>query len=286
MEHTALEARTPVADLLRVPPGRVRLDRVGTRDTPGFDGGKTAGKEALAALGPEVSDLQERLFAEGVSGGSRNMLLVLQGMDTSGKGGTIRHSIGLLDPQGVDLASFKVPTPEEKEQGFLWRTMLALPDRGKIGIFDRSHYEDVLAAKVRNVVPDATVEARYDAINEFEAELVAGGTTVVKCFLHISKGEQLERLQARLDDPTKHWKFSPDDVDDRRLWDEYQRCYEIAIERCNTEAAPWFVVPADRKWYRNWAVTNLLREHLERMDLRWPQADFDVEEERRRLRRS
>jgi polyphosphate kinase 2 (PPK2 family) len=139
---------------------------------------------------------------------------------------------------------------------------------------------------VRNVVPEATVEARYDAINEFEAELVSGGTTVVKCFLHISKDEQLERLQARLDDPKKHWKFSPGDVDDRRLWEEYQRCYEIAIERCNTEAAPWFVVPADRKWYRNWAVTNLLREHLGQMDLQWPQADFDVDEQRRRLQRS
>ena len=283
MGHTALDTRTSVTGLLRVPPGRVRLDRIGTRDTPGFDGGKAAGKEALSALGPQVSVLQERLFAEGVSGGSRNMLLVLQGMDTSGKGGTIRHSIGQLDPQGVDLASFKAPTPEEKEQGFLWRIMRALPGRGKIGIFDRSHYEDVLAAKVRKVVPDGTVLARYDAINEFEAELVAGGTTVVKCFLHISKDEQLERLQARLDDPKKHWKFSPGDVDDRRLWDEYQRCYEIAIERCNTEAAPWFVVPADRKWYRNWAVTGLLREHLEEMDLHWPQADFDVERERRRL---
>jgi len=283
MGHTAPDTRLSVTELLRVPPGRVRLDRIGTRDTPGFDGGKAAGKKALSALGPQVSDLQERLFAEGVSGGSRNMLLVLQGMDTSGKGGTIRHSIGQLDPQGVDLASFKVPTPEEKEQGFLWRITRALPGRGKIGIFDRSHYEDVLAAKVRKVVPDGTVQARYDAIDEFEAELVAGGTTVVKCFLHISKDEQLERLQARLDDPKKHWKFSPGDVDDRRLWDEYQRCYEIAIERCNTEAAPWFVVPADRKWYRNWAVTSLLREHLERMDLRWPRADFDVEEERRRL---
>jgi PPK2 family polyphosphate:nucleotide phosphotransferase len=272
-----------VTGLLRMAPGAVDLSAVDTSATPGFDGGKNAGRKALAALDPHVSSLQEQLYAEGVAGGSRSVLLVLQGMDTSGKGGTIRHSIGQLDPQGVTLASFKAPTAEERRHDFLWRIRRRVPRPGLIGIFDRSHYEDVLAARVRELAPKDEIELRYDAINDFEAELARDGTTVIKCFLHISREEQCKRLQARLDDPTKHWKFNPGDIDDRALWDGFQDAYEIALRRCNADIAPWFVIPADRKWYRNWAVTKLLGEHLERLGPQWPPADFDVEEQRRRL---
>jgi len=283
---TKPEARTSgrtVTSLLRVAPWPVELGKLDTRATPGFRGDKAAGKVALDELDPLVSSLQERLYAEGVAGGSRSVLLVLQGMDTSGKGGTIRHSIGQLDPQGVQLASFKVPTKEERRHHFLWRIRRRVPRPGMIGIFDRSHYEDVLAARVRGIAAMDEIEKRYDQINDFEAELTRAGTTVIKCFLHISREEQRQRLLARLDDPTKHWKFNTGDIDDRALWDDYRRAYEMALERCNTDAAPWFAIPADRKWYRNWAVTKLLGEHLERLDPQWPPGDFDVEEQRRRL---
>ena len=204
-------------------------------------------------------------------------------MDTSGKGGTMRHSVGLLDPQGVDITAFKAPTADEKRRGFLWRIQQRLPDVGIVGIFDRSHYEDVLIARVRNLASASTIEDRYGTINAFEADLVEHGVTVIKCMLHISYEEQGARLLERLDDPEKHWKFNPGDVDERKLWPDYQRAYEIALERCNTDHAPWYVVPADRKWYRNWAVTHLLLEHLRALDLGWPGADFDVDHERARL---
>ena len=275
--------KKPVTTTLTVPQGEVDLTSYDTRATPGFDGDKAAGKAALAELAEPLSDLQERLFAEGRSGGTRRVLLVLQGMDTSGKGGTMRHAVGLFDPQGVRIKAFKAPTEDELRHDFLWRVRREVPEAGLIGIFDRSHYEDVLIGRVRKLVSEAEIDARYDAINEFERELVESGTTVVKCMLHISAGEQKERLLARLDDPTKHWKFNPGDVDERALWSDYQAAYELVLERCNTDAAPWLVVPADRKWYRNWAVASVLRETLERMDLEWPKADFDVEEQRRRL---
>jgi PPK2 family polyphosphate:nucleotide phosphotransferase len=275
--------KKPVTRTLTVPQGGVDLMSYDTRATPGFDGDKAAGKAALAELAEPLSDLQERLFAEGRSGGTRRVLLVLQGMDTSGKGGTMRHAVGLFDPQGVRIKAFKAPTEDELRHDFLWRVRREVPEAGLIGIFDRSHYEDVLIGRVRKLVSEAEIEARYDAINEFERELVDSGTTVVKCMLHISADEQKERLLARLDDPTKHWKFNPGDVDERALWSDYQAAYELVLERCNTDAAPWLVVPADRKWYRNWAIASVLRETLERMDLAWPKADFDVEEQRRRL---
>lgn len=272
-----------VGAALRLPGGRVDLSSIDTRSTPGFSGKKADGRTALRRTGAELSDLQERLFAHGRSGGQRRVLMVLQGMDTSGKGGTMRHSIALLDPQGVHIASFQAPTEEEHRRGFLWRIEQQLPAPGIIGIFDRSHYEDVLIARVRELAPRSTIEQRYDAINEFEAELVDSGVTLVKCFLHISADAQRERLLARLEDPAKHWKFSPEDVDDRELWDDYRRAYEIALERCHTARAPWYVVPADRKWYRNWAVTMLLLEHLRALDLQWPTATFDVAKQRARL---
>jgi PPK2 family polyphosphate:nucleotide phosphotransferase len=208
---------------------------------------------------------------------------VMQGMDTSGKGGTVKHVVGQLDPGGVHVASFGKPTREELEHDFLWRIRAQLPRAGKLGVFDRSHYEDVVTVRVLGLVDEDTWTRRYDAVNRFEEELVAAGTRIVKCFLHISPDEQRERLLARLDDPTKHWKYNPDDLDTRARWDDYMTAYGDAIERCSTEIAPWHVIPADRKWYRNWAITNLLIEQLDALGLRWPEADFDVAAERARL---
>jgi PPK2 family polyphosphate:nucleotide phosphotransferase len=270
-------------DALRVPAGPVDLSAYDTRATTGFDGSKDDGKVALDALGAEVSDWQERLFAEGRKGGNRSVLLVLQGMDTSGKGGVIRHGAGLMDPQGLRITSFKAPTAAEKRRGFLWRIRQALPGPGMIGIFDRSHYEDVLIARVRNLVAPPVWNRRYDQINEFEAELAESGVTVLKCFLHISADEQKERLEARLNDPTKYWKYNPGDIDEREFWPAYSEAYAAALEKCNDPSAPWYVIPSDRKWYRNWAVTTLLLETLRDLNPEWPPADFDVEAEKARL---
>ncbi len=272
-----------VAAQLRLPPGPVDLSSIDARATPGFTGDKAAGKSALAELAPTVSELQELLFAHGRTGGDRRLLLVIQGMDTAGKGGVLRHAVGLLDPQGVRIKAFKAPTPEERRRGFLWRIRNALPEAGEVGVFDRSHYEDVLVAKVNRLARPDVIERRYEAINRFEQELVDSGCVVVKVMLHISSDEQKARLMERLERPDKFWKYNPADVDERAKWDAYQRAYEIALERCNTDAAPWYVVPADRKWYRNLAVTHLLIEHLRALDLSWPPADFDVKLEKKRL---
>ncbi len=270
---------------LRLPAGPVDLTTIDSGATPGFDGNKKAGVAALAGLGDDLSDLQERLYAEGVAdvGHGRAVLLVLQGMDTSGKGGTLRHTVGLVDPQGLRISSFKKPTAEELEHDFLWRIRKALPTKGIIGVFDRSHYEEVLIVRVHELVPKDDIEQRYDVINAFEAELAAVGVTIIKCMLHISADTQKERLQARLDDPTKHWKFNPGDIDERGHWPAYREAYQIALERTNTEVAPWFVVPSDHKWYRNLAIGKLLHETLTGMNPQWPAADFDVEEQKRRL---
>ncbi len=277
----------PLSDLtagLRIQPGSpVDLAAIETDAAPGFDGGKAAGEKALLDLAPELAELQERLFAQGKADGRRSVLLVLQGMDTSGKGGTLRSTVGLVDPQGVRITSFKAPTEEERKHDFLWRITNALPPVGLIGVFDRSHYEDVLIARVRELAPPEEIERRYDAINAWEAKLVESGVTIVKCMLHISADEQKERLLARLDDPTKYWKYNPGDVDERELWPAYQEAYRIAIERTNTEVAPWHVIPADKKWFRNLAIGSLLLDVLRSFDLSWPAADFDVEHEKQRL---
>ena len=272
-----------MTDLLTVPRGPVDLASYDTHAKPGFDGKKKEGKAALYAIGDELSDLQERLFAEGRSGGTRRILLVLQGMDTSGKGGILRHAVGLVDPQGVHIKAFKAPTKTEKRHDFLWRVEKEVPGPGMIGVFDRSHYEDVLIAAVRSFAPPDEIERRYGAINDFEKKLVDEGTTVVKCMLHISAEEQKSRLLARLEDPTKLWKFNPGDIDERQLWPAYRRAYEIAIERTNTEHARWLVVPGDRKWYGKLAVGQVLLETLRRLDPQWPAPDYDPEEQRRRL---
>ena len=234
-------------------------------------------------MGEELFELQEKLFASGYTDGERRILLVLQGMDTSGKGGVLKHTTGLFDPNGLRIFSFKAPTKEELAQDFLWRVEKEVPAPGKVGVFDRSHYEDVLIVRVHELAKPEEIERRYDAINEFEKRLADGGTTIIKCMLHISADKQKERLLARLDDPTKQWKFKPGDVDERRKWPQYQQAYEIALERCNTDVAPWYVVPSDRKWYRNWAIGSLLLEKLRAMDLHWPDPDYDVAEQRARL---
>ncbi|MFL5840981.1 MAG: PPK2 family polyphosphate kinase [Thermoleophilaceae bacterium] len=270
-------------DALRVPPDGVDLHAADTRATPGLRGGKKAALKQQERLAPRLAELQEKLYAEGRTGGRRSMLLVLQGLDTSGKSGTVKHVIGQVDPQGARITSFKAPSPEERRHPFLWRIKQRLPEPGMIGVFDRSHYEDVVAVRVRNLAPRATWSSRYAAINRFEKQLAASGTTILKCFLHISFDEWRERQLARLDDPAKHWKFNPADIDDAMLWDGYLTAYGDALRRCNSNSAPWYVIPADRKWYRNHAVTTLLIERLEAMDLRWPPAQFDVEEQRARL---
>jgi PPK2 family polyphosphate:nucleotide phosphotransferase len=272
-----------VTGLLRLPQGPVDLSAYDPRATPGFGGDKDAGKVALAERGPRLADLQERLFAHGRTGGKQRVLLVVQGMDSSGKGGTIRHVVGQVDPQGVAIRSFRAPTKEELAHDFLWRIRKAVPGPGMIGVFDRSHYEDVLIARVQQLVEPRVWSRRYAAINRFEERLAASSCHVVKVFLHISPEEQRERLMARLDDPTKHWKYNPGDIDQRGRWLDYQVAYAAALEKCNTSAAPWHLVPADRKWYRNWAIMALLLEKLDSLDLEWPPADFDVAAEKERL---
>ena len=277
------KSEQPLTDILRVRPGPVLLPSYSTSETHGFEGDKSDGKEALPEMGDDLAELQTKLFAAGYTGGDQRLLLILQGMDTSGKGGVVKHCVGLFDPGGIQITSFKKPTEEELEHDFLWRIEQQLPEPGKIGIFDRSHYEDVLIARVHELAPADEIERRYEAINDFEKRLVDEGTTVVKCMLHISADTQKERLMARLDDPTKHWKYKPEDVTERLRWTEYQRAYELALERCNTEHAPWYVIPSDRKWYRNWAVGSLLLEKLSRMGLAWPPVDYDIPTEKDRL---
>jgi PPK2 family polyphosphate:nucleotide phosphotransferase len=275
-----------IADLLRAPAGAVDLGAIDTRSTPGFDGKKSDARNAQPALAERIATLQEQLYAEGRTGGSRSVLLILQGMDTSGKGGTLRHTVGLVDPQGVKITSFKGPTKEELAHDFLWRIRKGVPGPGIIGVFDRSHYEDVLIVRVRELAPADEIERRYDAINEFEAELVDAGVTLVKCMLHISPEEQQARLLARLDDPAKRWKYNPDDVDVRGRWADYRAAYTAALQETDADSAPWYIVPADRKWYRNWAVSALLAETLEELAPQYPPPSYDVAVERRRVEAS
>ena len=276
----------PLSSLLRVPPGPVSMADFDPEATPGYPGqGKDDVEQYVDALAPELSDLQERLFANGRTApdSAPKVLVVLQGMDTSGKGGVIRHAIGLVDPQGVQLKAFKAPNAVERGHHYLWRIRQALPTPGMIGIFDRSHYEDVLVVRVESLVGEDVWSARYDELNEFEAELAREGTTIVKCMLNVSFDEQKARLAERLADPSKHWKYNPGDLEARSKWPAYMEAYEAVLERCNTAVAPWHVIPANRKWYRNWAVAELLRETLEGLNLQWPKADFDVEAEAKRV---
>lgn len=280
------ETETPRTEdprgLLRAGPGfdLSAFDRGGK---PGFDGGKRAGRAFTARRGELLSELQERLFAEGRDGGNRAVLVVVQGLDTAGKGGIARHVMSMVDPQGVALRAFGVPTKEEADHHFLWRIKKALPPVGKIGVFDRSHYEDVLVHRVDALSDEETIEQRYEEINAFERGLVEGGTVVLKFALMVSRDEQGLRLMERLDRPDKRWKFSKSDLTTRARWDAYQEAYQLVLERTSTDHAPWYVIPADRKWYTLVAVTEILTQTMVEMDLGWPQPDWDPVEMRERL---
>jgi PPK2 family polyphosphate:nucleotide phosphotransferase len=275
--------KTEPTDSLRAAKG-FRLADVDTSATPGFNGDKKYGVQALESGAEQLSDLQEKLFADSKgAGSSKSVLLVLQAMDTAGKGGIVRHVVGAVDPQGIEHTAFKAPTEDELAHDFLWRVRKRVPAPGMIGVFDRSHYEDVLIGRVRELAPHVEIEKRYDDILAFEDELTASGTTIVKVMLHISYEEQKARLGERLSRPDKFWKYNTGDIDERNLWADYQNAYQIAIERTSTEAAPWFVVPADRKWFARVAVQRLMITALRGLDLQWPPADFDVEVEKARL---
>lgn len=252
--------------------------------TPGFSGDRAEIDKYVAKIEPELRELQEKLYANMRSGNNPgNVLIVLQGMDTSGKGGVVKHTLDPLDPQGVHIAGFGKPTAEELSHDFLWRIRKQLPGQGKIGIFDRSHYEDVIVHRVHALSSPEEIERRYGAINDFEAELVSSGTRIIKVFLHISKEFQKENLMERLEDPTKYWKYNPGDVDERGHWEEYQEAYLIAFEKTNTDAAPWYIIPSDNKAYARMAVKVLLLDALRSMNLEWPAPDFDVATEKARV---
>jgi len=270
---------------LKAGPG-FTLTAVDPASTPGFKGDKKLGEAVLADGGLDLTALQQRLYARGVEGDERRVLLVLQGMDTSGKDGTVRHVVGMTHPEGVALKSFKAPTAWERRHDFLWRVARQVPGPGQLGVFNRSHYEDVLIQRVHQMAPAAEIERRYGAINAFESGLVERGITVLKVMLHISPAEQKLRLAERLDNPEKYWKYNPADVTERGFWNKYQDAYQIAIERTSTEAAPWFVVPADKKWYARIAVQRLLVGALEGLDLTWPLPSFDVAAEKKRLKKA
>jgi PPK2 family polyphosphate:nucleotide phosphotransferase len=260
----------------RIAPGsRVELARWDPDDT-GDVAGKAKGERELERLTARLADLQELLWAEQ----KHRVLVVLQGMDTSGKDGVIRHVATGVNPQGVRVAGFKRPTDEELAHDFLWRVHARVPGRGEIAIFNRSHYEDVLVVRVHELVPKAVWQDRYRQIVEFERLLVETGTTILKFYLHIDADEQKKRLQARLDDPTKQWKFNPGDLDERKLWDDYRRAYEDALAKTSTAQAPWYVVPANHKWYRNLVVARLLVETLAGLDMRYPAPSVDLSQVR------
>jgi PPK2 family polyphosphate:nucleotide phosphotransferase len=259
----------------RVTPGsEVKLSSQDPDSKDGFNGGKVQGKAALPDLNHRLADLQTRLWAES----KQRLLIVLQAMDTGGKDGVIRHVFKGANPQGVEVRGFGAPTELELAHDYLWRIHPHVPRNGAITIFNRSHYEDVLVVRVRELVSEDRWRRRYQHINDFERLLTDEGTTIVKIFLHISREEQKARLQARLDDPSKQWKFRQGDLEDRKLWAEFQTAYEEAISLTSTEHAPWYVVPANRKWYRNLAVSCILIDTLERMDPRYPEPGMDLDD--------
>lgn len=270
---------TAIRDLLRAHPD-FHMAEVDPDSTPGLKHGNKKARRQIEESAQELFELHERLYAER----RRALLIVLQGMDTSGKDGTVTHVMRSFNPEGVILTSFKAPTPEERRHGFLWRIRKRLPGPGDIGVFNRSHYEDVLIARVHQLTTAAVIERRYAEINEFEAELARAGTTIVKFCLHISYDEQRNRLLARLDDPNKRWKFNEHDIAERARWDDYMAAYGLAVGRCTTPAAPWYVIPANDKLYRDWAVSMVLTETLREMDPRYPKPKLDLVRLRRRLR--
>ena len=268
--------------ILQFRPG-FQIADLDTDSSPGYAGGKDGSPEVQAERNERFAGLQEMLYANGKAGDNRALLLVLQGMDTAGKGGIVTHVVGAGNPMGIHYTGFGVPTEEERAHHYLWRIRKALPAGGHVGVFDRSHYEDVLVVRVHELVPRDVWEARYDEINAFEKELVDSGTTLVKCALFVSLDEQKRRLAERLDRPDKYWKYNPGDLDERKLWPAYQEAYQAVLDRTSTEHAPWYVIPCDKKWYSRLAITELLIEALKGMKLDWPPPDFDVEAEKKKL---
>jgi len=270
-----LSAQEGTVKRYRVKPGsQINLSQWDPNDKSAFDGSKQEAREALRTLNERLEALQELLYAEH----KHKVLIVLQAMDTGGKDGTIRHVFEGVNPQGVKVAGFKVPTPEELAHDFLWRVHKQVPGKGEIVIFNRSHYEDVLVVRVHNLVPPAVWGRRYAHVNDFERMLAKEGTAILKFFLHISLDEQKERLQARLDEPHKRWKFHLGDLDERKLWPEYTRAYEDVLSKTSTEQAPWYIVPANRKWYRNLVVATVLVETLEGLDMSYPQPEEGLDD--------
>lgn len=260
-----------MAHLPHLTPGKtVELGGIDPRDTSRV-GDEAQAKLRLALDGAEIDKLQDKLYAEG----RRSLLVLLQGTDTSGKDGAIRSVFNVTGPLGVVVTAFRKPNEEDLDHDYLWRAHRACPRRGTIGIFNRSHYEDVLVAKVRRLVPAEEIEQRYDQINAFEKMLTENGTTILKFMLHISKAEQKERLQERLDDPRKNWKFQMGDLEDRKLWGDFQKAYETMLERCTTDWAPWYVIPSDHKWARNAAIAAIVRRTLEDMNPGYPKVNWD-----------
>lgn len=263
-----------MTDIYRVKPGtHVDLNQWAPDDKTLFDGKKSDSKKPLKALNRRLEVLQEVLYAEG----KHKLLVVLQAMDTGGKDGTIRHVFDGVNPQGVKVAGFKAPTRLELAHDYLWRVHQVTPAKGEIVIFNRSHYEDVLVVRVHNLVPPEVWGRRYEHINNFEKMLADEGTTIVKFFLHISKDEQKRRLQARLDEPHKRWKFNVADLGERALWDKYQHAYEAVLSQTSTAWAPWYVIPANRKWYRNLVISRILVDMLESFDLQYPEPEDDLD---------
>ena len=260
-------------DVYRVRPGeRVNLSDRDPADKQFFAGGKNEGKQLLYELNRRLEGLQELLYAEH----KQKVLIVLQAMDTGGKDGTIRHVFEGVNPQGVSVTSFKVPTPDELDHDYLWRVHQHVPGKGQIMIFNRSHYEDVLVVRVHNLVPEQTWSKRFEHINNFERMLFDEGSTILKFFLHISKEEQKQRLQARLDEANKLWKFSVGDLKERKLWPDYQLAYEEMLSETSTDWAPWYIIPANRKWYRNLAISEIIIETLENLNMSYPQPEGDL----------
>ena len=273
------------SETLRVGDG-FSLSGVDPDSTPGYTGSKEDGRLLLADMDDELTELQEKLFAESRFGGRKRILLILQAMDTAGKGGIVKHVMAATDPQGVQFKAFKAPTDEEKSYDFLWRIEKEVPAAGMVGVFDRSHYEDVLIHRVHGWASPDEIKRRYVAINEFETRLTDSGTKVVKVMLYISGEEQKARLLARLDNPAKHWKYNRGDLDERAFWEDYMNAYQDAIDETSTRDAPWHVVPANKKWYARIAVQQLLLGALAELNLEWPKAEFDVSTERELILRS
>ena len=256
---------------------------IDTDASPGFTGSRSDAIEIQAERNQRLAGLQEMLYADGKGGSNRSLLLVLQGMDTAGKGSIVKMVLSGTNPMAIRYTGFGPPTEEERSHHFLWRINNALPPAGHIGVFDRSHYEDVLVVRVHELVPREVWEGRYDEINTFESELVESGTTLVKVAMFVSLDEQKRRLAERLERPDRYWKYNPRDLEERKLWPAYQEAYQAVLDRTSTDYAPWYVLPCDKKWYSQLAVTELLIEALKGMKLTWPPADFDVEAEKKKL---